>query len=174
MSSLVFIRHRSNCNFRFFFRFITKEGKEHGSGFTLVELVTAIAILGILSSIAVPAYSTYIEKARITACIAEIRMLEKDIFAYEGANGNLPNNLNNIGLGNVLDPWGNPYQYLPVAGTPPGQLRKDRFLVPLNSDFDLYSMGKDGKSKPPLTAQASHDDILRANDGGYVGLASEY
>ena len=174
MSSLIFIRHLTYCNLIFFFRFIAKDGKEHGSGFTLVELVTVIAILGILSSIAVPAYSTYAEKARITACIAEIRMLEKDIIAYEGANGKLPNNLNNIGLGNILDPWGNPYQYLPVAGTPPGQLRKDRFLVPLNSDFDLYSMGKDGRTQPPLTAHASHDDILRANDGGYVGLASEY
>lgn len=174
MSSLIFIRRLSYCNFNSFFRLITKDGKELGSGFTLVELVTVIAILGILSSIAVPAYSRYIEKARITACIAEIRMLEKGIFAYEAANGNLPNNLNNIGLGNVLDPWRNPYQYLPVAGTPPGQLRKDRFLVPLNSDFDLYSMGKDGRSQPPLTAHASRDDILRANDGGYVGLGSEY
>jgi general secretion pathway protein G len=174
MSSLIFIRHLSYCNFNSFLRLITKDGKKLGSGFTLVEVLTVIAILGILSSIALPAYSTYIEKAKITACIAEIRTLEKDIFAYVGANGNLPNNLNNIGLGNINDPWGNPYQYLPVAGTPPGQLRKDRFLVPLNSDFDLYSMGKDGTSQPPLTAQVSHDDILRANDGGYVGLASEY
>ncbi|UCF82106.1 MAG: prepilin-type N-terminal cleavage/methylation domain-containing protein [Desulfobacteraceae bacterium] len=172
--ALIFFKHLSYCNFSPFFRLVTKDGKKRGVGFTLVEMLTVIAILGTLSSIAVPAYSRYVERTRITACIAEIRMLERGIFGYEGANGNLPNNLNNIGLGNVLDPWGNPYQYLPVAGTPQGQLRKDRFLVPLNSDFDLYSMGKDGISLPPLTAHASHDDILRANDGGYVGLASEY
>ncbi len=53
-------------------------------------------------------------------------------------------------------------------------MRKDRFLVPLNSDFDLYSKGPDRKSVPPLTAEASRDDIIRANDGGYIGLASEY
>ena len=35
-------------------------------------------------------------------------------------------------------------------------------------------MGKDGDSKAPLTAQASRDDIIRANDGGYIGLASGY
>ena len=172
--ALIFFRHLSYCNFNPFFRQVTKDGKEPGVGFTLVELLTVIAILGTLSSIAVPAYSRYVEKARITTCIAEIRMLEKGIFAYEGKNGNLPNNLNNLGLGNVLDPWGNPYQYLVVAGTPIGKLRKDRFLVPLNSDFDLYSMGQDGNTLPPLTAHASHDDIIRANDGGYVGLASEY
>ncbi|MFQ5988854.1 MAG: hypothetical protein ACE5K9_02950 [Candidatus Methylomirabilales bacterium] len=53
-------------------------------------------------------------------------------------------------------------------------MRKDQFLVPLNSDYDLYSKGKDGQSQPPLTAQARRDDIVRANDGGFVGLAPEY
>jgi len=47
-------------------------------------------------------------------------------------------------------------------------------MVPINSDFDLYSMGKDGRSVAPLTAKDSRDDIVRANDGGYVGLASEF
>ena len=50
-------------------------------------------------------------------------------------------------------------------------MRKDRFLVPINSDFDLYSMGKDRISQIPLTAKASRDDIIRANDGAYIGLA---
>ena len=167
-------KHLSYCYFIGFFKFSAKHGKEHGGGFSLIELLTVIAILATLSSIAVPAYSTYAEKARITTCIAEIRMLEKSIIAFVDENGNLPNTLNNIGLGHVLDPWGNPYQYAVVGSVPKGHLRKDHFLVPLNSDFDLYSMGKDGKSKPPLTAHHSHDDIIRANDGGYVGLASEY
>jgi general secretion pathway protein G len=55
-----------------------------------------------------------------------------------------------------------------------GQVRKDRNLVPINSRYDLYSMGADGRSVPPLTAQESRDDIIRANDGGYVGLAAGY
>jgi general secretion pathway protein G len=46
--------------------------------------------------------------------------------------------------------------------------------VPLNSTFDLYSKGRDGQSQPPLTATASQDDIVRATDGNYVGLASRY
>ena len=53
-------------------------------------------------------------------------------------------------------------------------MRKDRFLVPINSCYDLYSMGKDGQSVPPLTAKASWDDIVRANDGAFVGLAWQY
>ena len=52
--------------------------------------------------------------------------------------------------------------------------RKDRFLVPLNKEYDLYSMGKDGKSQPPLTAKESYDDIVRANNGIYIGQASQF
>ena len=55
-----------------------------------------------------------------------------------------------------------------------GQTRKDKNLVPLNSDFDLYSMGPDGASQPPLAAPVSHDDIIRASDGAYVGSAEGY
>jgi general secretion pathway protein G len=53
-------------------------------------------------------------------------------------------------------------------------MRKDHLLAPVNADFDLYSMGKDGQSMVPFTAKASRDDIVRANNGGYVGLVSDY
>ncbi|MGD9272343.1 MAG: hypothetical protein PVH08_14815, partial [Syntrophobacterales bacterium] len=45
---------------------------------------------------------------------------------------------------------------------------------PLNSDYDLYSMGTDGMSAPALTNDVSQDDIIRADDGAYTGLAAEY
>jgi general secretion pathway protein G len=44
----------------------------------------------------------------------------------------------------------------------------------LNSSYDLFSAGKDGNWVAPITAAVSQDDIIRANDGAYVGLASEY
>jgi general secretion pathway protein G len=52
--------------------------------------------------------------------------------------------------------------------------RKDYSLVPLNTDYDLYSRGKDGQSAPPLPATVSQDDVLRANNGGFIGLASTF
>ena len=65
----------------------------------------------------------------------------------------------------MTDPWGHAYQYTShTDGSTRGSWRKDKNIVPINSDFDLYSMGKDGTSVPPLTAQASRDDIVRAND----------
>ena len=72
------------------------------------------------------------------------------------------------------DPWGNRYVYLRITGSNRGSLRKDRFLVPINSDFDLYSMGIDGESKAPLNTKVSQDDVVRALDGGFIGLAEEF
>lgn len=78
-------------------------------------------------------------------------------------------------MASLRDPWGNPYRYTNIANTKSkGKLRKDKSLVPLNTDYDLYSMGADGASQPPLTAKASRDDIVRANNGDFVGLATDY
>lgn len=143
-------------------------------GFTLIELAITVGIAGTLAALAVPLYVGYLEKARVARAIAEIRYLEEAIDLYQISNGTLPNALADVGSGNVVDPWGNPYQYLNFSGAGKGQARKDRFLVPINSNYDLYSKGKDGDSKPPLTVKVSWDDIVRANDGAFVGLASEF
>ena len=54
------------------------------------------------------------------------------------------------------------------------KIRKDRFLHPLNTDYDLYSMGPDGQSQAPLTAAASRDDIIRARNGNFFGQAGDF
>jgi len=46
--------------------------------------------------------------------------------------------------------------------------------VPINSDYDLYSKGPDGLSLKPLTAAPSRDDIVRANNGSFIGIAADY
>ena len=56
---------------------------------------------------------------------------------------------------------------------PPGA-RKDKFLHPINTAFDLYSVGPDGSTNTPLTAKVSHDDVIMANDGGFIGWATNY
>jgi general secretion pathway protein G len=82
-----------------------------------------------------------------------------------------------IGRDDAVDPWGNEFRYLLIEGMPPnirGQARKDRNLVPINVDYDLYSVGRDGSSSKPLVAKASLDDVVRADSGGWVGLAENY
>lgn len=156
-------------------RRFTRKWRALNRGFTLIELMIAVAILGTLSAIAVPLYANQIDKARYIKAIADLRIIEKEIIAFQTGNNSLPLDLNQIGRDVLQDPWGNPYQYLnftTVKGK--GQMRKDRFMNPLNSDFDLYSMGKDGITVAPLTAEASYDDIIRAVDGRYMGLASDF
>jgi general secretion pathway protein G len=143
-------------------------------GFTLIELLAAMSIIGILASIAIPKFSEVIERARVAKAIGDLKAITTDILSADS----LPGSLAAINRDALLDPWGRPYVYLPFpakkSGGPPGGARKDRFLVPINSAFDLYSMGKDGVSSPPLTAMGSRDDVIVANDGGFVGLAKTY
>jgi general secretion pathway protein G len=135
-------------------------------------------IAGTLAAIAVPVYTNYMDKVRNNQALVDIREMESKIVAYQVEHGALPNTLAQVGLNNPVDPWRKPYEYLRILGVAQhlviGKWRKDRFLVPINSDFDLYSMGKDGRSVAALTANKSQDDIVRANNGGYVGLASEF
>jgi general secretion pathway protein G len=60
------------------------------------------------------------------------------------------------------------------GGSAAGQARKDRFLVPINTDFDLYSVGRDGESVASLAAVKSRDDVVRAANGAFIGLASKF
>ena len=148
--------------------------KRPGRGFTLLELMITMAIISTLTGIAIPVYTLQVNKAKIFKAISDIKLVEYEIDAYSTKNCGLPTSLDDIGRGNLNDPWGNPYQYANHKLIPPGERRKFHGTVPLNFDYDLFSMGPDGVFKPPLTALQSRDDIVRANDGGYVGPASEY
>jgi general secretion pathway protein G len=85
-----------------------------------------------------------------------------------------PSSLADIGQAGKLDPWGNPYVYYNIDANGKGQARKDHALNPLNTDFDLYSNGADGVSKSQITQKDSLDDVIRASNGAYVGLASGF
>ncbi len=56
-------------------------------GFTLIELMIAIAIIGILSAIAVPTYNSYVYKARISELVSRSTALEAAVEEYVGTNG---------------------------------------------------------------------------------------
>ncbi len=145
------------------------------SGFTLVELLIIMAVLLTIACIAIPNFLAALERAKIARAVGDMRTIGNAVVGYQVINQQWPLTLDDVGYGSHLDPWGNPYQYLSFADVKgKGKMRKDRFLVPINSYFDLYSMGKDGQSVPPLTAGASQDDVIWANDGGFIGLASDY
>jgi len=125
-----------------------------------------------LAAIAIPAYSRFVEKTKVTRVVAEIRGLEKDILASTVEGNSLPNSLNDIGRGSLRDPWGNPYQYLNIANG--GAPRQSMFFVDLNSDFDLYSLGPDGVTQQVVSDANSLDDVLRAGTGSWIGLGADF
>lgn len=150
---------------------------DRAQGFTLVEVMIAMAIVAVIAAIAVPSYKQYMDDSRNATAISDILVIDQAIERFYARNNTLPDSLADVCLGGLLDPWDNPYSYLRIAGAGlkgKGSLRKDKGLNPVNSDYDLYSMGKDGASKLPFTNPVSFDDIVRCNNGRYVGLAADY
>lgn len=142
-------------------------------GMTLVELLIVVAIMATLAGIvSVPAIS-FLAKARASDVVGELRRIGNNIELYKQYYNEYPESLEKLGVV-PLDPWGNPYQYVRVADASIGKLRKDHNLVPVNTDYDLFSKGADGKSAGPFTAKPSRDDIVRANNGEFFGLVSDY
>lgn len=138
------------------------------------------SIVGILAGIATPIYLDFRERARIFVAISDIKGIETAIDNYYAENNAYPDSLADIGMDAARDPWGSPYRYLRIDGAnvkgkgkSVGKLRKDHNNVPVNSDYDLYSMGADGKSQTPFTAKASRDDVVRAYDGSYYGKVAD-
>lgn len=122
-------------------------------GFTLIEVMVVVVILGILAAVVVPRVMDRPDQARVTKAQNDIRALESALNLYRLDNFNYPTT--DQGLGALVqkpsgtnaarnwrtggyidrlqkDPWGNEYQYLR-----PG--REGR-------DYDLYSLGADGRS----------------------------
>ena len=121
------------------------------TGFSLIEIMVVVVILGILAALVVPQVMSRPEQAKVTVAKGDIKavaaaldMYKLDNFAYPSTQQGLealvnkpsgnpqPKNWNRDGYLKRLpkDPWGNEYQYL-SPGT--------------RGQFDLYSFGADGK-----------------------------
>lgn len=144
------------------------------TGLTVIELMIAIAIIAVAAAIAMPSYLNYVERTKVSRAIDDIGAINAKLRLYMVDYTVPPPSLAAVGESSKLDPWGNTYQYTDLTTAGIGKARKNKNLVPINSDFDLWSNGKDGLTKLPLTAKASQDDVILANDGRYIGLASNY
>ena len=110
------------------------------SGFTLIEIMLVVIIIGILASMVVPSFRGRARDARINAAKGDIASLGVALDLFELDKGRYPNSLGELLTSDrkylkrpdiPLDPWRNPYQY-----RCPGQHDKD--------GYDLISCGPDG------------------------------
>ena len=150
---------------------------QRNAGFGLLELLITLVVAALIVSVAVPSYGQITDRARMSKAIGDLGWIAIEIGKFQLRNNNaFPDSLADLGVPVPLDPWDRPYQYLNIAraGSGNGKFRKDKNLKRLNTNYDLYSMGKDGDSMGPLTAEPSRDDIIRANDGAFIGKAEEY
>lgn len=139
----------------------------------LRDVIAVLAAALIVGSFAIPAFNGYVERSRVARAVSDIGTISLKLHRWQRDAHTLPANLAEAGIAGV-DPWGRPYVYLRAADASRARLRKDGELVPLNSDFDLYSLGPDGVSALALPAAPSRDDVVRAANGAYIGLAANY
>ncbi|GGZ63948.1 hypothetical protein GCM10008101_16900 [Lysobacter xinjiangensis] len=145
-------------------------------GWTLLELMLGLAVMGVLTMIASSAYTSAVEKGRVGKAKADIAEFDVLIERYLTVHRDYPTSLDQFNYDGRLDPWGNPYHYTLLAGIKgsKGSARKDHKLNPLNSDFDLFSAGRNGVFKTQISQKDSLDDVIRARAGSYIGLAEDF
>jgi len=139
----------------------------------LLELTLVLALVSLLMAVAIPGFNGYVERANTSRAIGDIGGISLQLSRWQTSFGVFPDTLAVAGL-DRLDPWGQPYVYLNLADAKPGEFRRDKNLNPVNTDYDLYSIGKDGETLKAFTAKQARDDIVRANNGGFIGRAEDY
>ena len=109
-------------------------------GFTLIELMIVLAATAILLAIAFPSYRAVMDKKDLTKTIEDLNVIATALDQKYYADSQYPETLAEIGMDSMRDPWGNAYYFVNLKNPDNVNLsRKDRFLHPVNNDFDLYS-----------------------------------
>ncbi|WP_332874133.1 type II secretion system major pseudopilin GspG [Alteromonas sp. IB21] len=122
--------------------------KRHVHGFTMIELLVVLVILGLLAGLVGPQFFGKVDSSKVRTAETQVKMLKMALQTYRLDVGTYPSSLEALSTAPAadknywdgpyleeelpLDPWNNPYVYLKDSSAPQG--------------FYLYSYGADGKS----------------------------
>jgi general secretion pathway protein G len=148
--------------------------KRKSLGFTLIEIALTLGLITVLAAVALPSYVSYRNRVLSKQAAQQIAAMGASIELYWQNNRAYPSALADAHLDGAKDPWGRLYVYYNVDANGKGGARKDKALNPINTDFDLYSVGADGKTSSQITQKFSLDDVIRASNGKFAGLASDF
>ena len=127
-----------------------RAGRSRCNGFTLVEILAVILVIGILFGLGLGAYSYVIRNMEEKRAMAELQHIRNELMQYQVEQGGyptltafrsiefrsaLPGTWRSDGTGNLLDPWDSPYVYSNVNFT----------------SFILFSCGHDRQTGTPQT-----------------------
>ena len=80
--------------------------KRNEKGFTMVELIIVVAIMGIIGALLVPAFGAMSAKARLTTDLSTVKTLKRTADSYKAELGSYPNATNLTGLNTELNSKG--------------------------------------------------------------------
>jgi general secretion pathway protein G len=143
-------------------------------GYTIIETMVAVGIIGISGALAYPVYSSHVDKMKIAESRKDLVLTDLKIETYFATNGAFPPDLAAIGM-QQDDPWGKTYFYynrdIPSGN---GRERMDVNGTKINTDYDLYSKGPDNISAGKVSHSNGLDDIVRGNNGDFIGAGADY
>lgn len=75
-------------------------------GFTLIELMIVVAIIGVLAAVAIPAYKSYVAKSEAATAAATVRGLLTNIDMYQQEVGSFPTDITKVGGTTTMNAFG--------------------------------------------------------------------
>jgi len=128
--------------------FKTTTQKSASSGFTLLELLVVIVIIGLLAAYVGPKYFAQLGKSEVTVAKSQIEALDRSVDTFRLDVGRFPTNEEGLGALNAkpanADKWNGPYLKKDIPLDPWGHAYI--YKIPgSKGDFEILSYGKDGQ-----------------------------
>jgi general secretion pathway protein G len=135
---------------------MTSEHDSRGrrAGFTLIEVLLVVAILGILAGVVVANFAGRQERAMIQATRASLKAMATAVEMYEVDTGQYPSSLQNLVSSDGSPNWNGPYLKTQVQGqVPPDAWGQPFEYTRSENSFRVTSPGPPGKGKPITSEQ---------------------